>query len=138
MVRPILDYGCTVWDPHHKKQIESIRKVEKNAARYVTNDYSFISGTTDTHMKLLRWTPHQEARAKKKVTTLYKGLNGHLELPIDQLQQKSDKVKTRQSGEQVYKYPEITCRQPFISFQEHTDCGTTYRRASSLVAKSHF
>ena len=36
---------------------------------------------------------------------MYKGLNGLLELPMDQFQQKSDRMKTRQSGEQVYTIP---------------------------------
>ena len=116
MVQPILDYGCTVWDPHHKNQIENIRKVEKNAARYVTNDYSYVKGKTDTHMKQLRWKPHQEARAKKKVTTMYKGVNGLLELSIDQFQLKSNAVRTRQSGEQVYNVPRSNIDSHMYSF----------------------
>ena len=116
MVQPILDYGCSVWDPHHKKQIENIRKVEKNAARYVTNDYSYVSGKTDIHMKQLGWISHQEARAKKKVTTMYKGLNGLLDLPIDQFQLKSNRMQTRQSGEQMYNVPRSNVDSHMYSF----------------------
>ena len=83
-------------------------------------------------MELLRWTPHQEARAKKKVRTMYKGLNGNLELPIDQLQirWKPDNLvnKCTMSRDQM---STSICTH---SFQVHSDCGTTYRRASSLAA----
>ena len=85
-------------------------------------------------MKQLRWKPHQEARAKKKVTTMYKGVNGLLELSIDQFQLKSIAVRTRQLGEQVYIFQDqtltVTCTH---SFEVHSNCGTTYQLASNSV-----
>ena len=43
-VKPVLEYGGCVWDPHYKNQIEKIEKVQKRAARYVTNNYSMTHG----------------------------------------------------------------------------------------------
>ena len=36
MVRPILDYGSSVWDPHTDKLQEELGKVQNRAARFVT------------------------------------------------------------------------------------------------------
>lgn len=37
IVRPILDYGGTVWDVHSKQEVELVEKVQRVAARRVTN-----------------------------------------------------------------------------------------------------
>ena len=34
-VRPILEYACSVWDPHTQKQIDKIEAVQRRAARFV-------------------------------------------------------------------------------------------------------
>ena len=36
-VRPILEYSATVWDPHSANNIKTIEKVQRRAARCVTN-----------------------------------------------------------------------------------------------------
>ena len=36
-VRPILEYSATVWDPHSANNIKTIEKVQRRAARWVTN-----------------------------------------------------------------------------------------------------
>ena len=35
LVRPHLEYACSVWDPHTQKNIQSIEKVQRRAARFV-------------------------------------------------------------------------------------------------------
>ena len=119
-MKPVLDYGCSVWDPYRKNQVDRIEKVQKNAARYVTNDYSFTSGKTNAHMTALRWLPHKETRARTRVTTLYKGLNGFLEIPTNQYQIKSDKRQTRQSGYQMFHVPPSNVDSHLYSFFPNT------------------
>ena len=80
LVKPILNYGCCVWDPHQKNQIESLEKVNKNAARFVTNNYSYRTGSTKENMTQLKWTPLKEQRAKIKLNILYKATNKHIEI----------------------------------------------------------
>ena len=41
LVRPILEYGCVVWDPHHRSDIDRLEKIQKRAARFATNNYNF-------------------------------------------------------------------------------------------------
>ena len=39
MVRPVLDYASTVWDPHHQGDIKILEQVQQRAARYVYNNH---------------------------------------------------------------------------------------------------
>ena len=44
MVRPILEYGSTVWDPCNGLNDE-LENVQKRAARFVTRNYSYETGS---------------------------------------------------------------------------------------------
>jgi hypothetical protein len=37
LVRPSLEYSCSVWDPYTKEHITQLEQVQRRAARYVTN-----------------------------------------------------------------------------------------------------
>ena len=40
LVRPILEYSSSVWDPHYEGLIDDLEKVQKHAARFVTRNYT--------------------------------------------------------------------------------------------------
>ena len=40
LVRPQVEYASAVWSPYTKENINEIEKVQRRAARWVTNDYS--------------------------------------------------------------------------------------------------
>ena len=85
LVKPVLDYGSCVWDPHHQKKIREIEKVQKNAAQFVTNNYSYTQGSTKANMTQLGWIPLEEQRARLKVTILYQAINGLVTIPMEHL-----------------------------------------------------
>ena len=39
LVRSILDYGSIIWDSYQTKDIEKLERVQRLAARFITNDY---------------------------------------------------------------------------------------------------
>ena len=39
LVRPIMEYAASVWDPHQQYLIDSIEKIQRRAARWVLYDY---------------------------------------------------------------------------------------------------
>ena len=39
LIRPKAEYASAVWDPHHKTHINNIEKIQKSAARFVTNNW---------------------------------------------------------------------------------------------------
>ena len=102
LVKPILNYGSSVWDPHYQKHIEEIEKIQKNAARFATKNYNFTTGNTKINMDKLKWIPLEEQRARNKVTTLYKAINGHLVLPMEQYNMKNSNTR---SGVQNFTLP---------------------------------
>ena len=65
MVRPILEYGSSVWDPHPDKLQEELEKVENGAARFVTRNYVFGQ---------LKWESLKKRRKDNRLILLYKVL----------------------------------------------------------------
>ena len=54
LVRPILEYGSSVWDPHYEGLIDDLEKVQKRSARFVPRNYTYEKGSmTDILKKLL-------------------------------------------------------------------------------------
>ena len=37
--QPILEYACTVWNPHTKQNVKRIEAVQRRAAQFITNWY---------------------------------------------------------------------------------------------------
>ena len=94
-VRPIIEYSSSVWDPHLKKDIDKLEKIQRRAARFVNNDYSYYSSPTQL-MAGLGWAPLAERRAKAKIKTFYKAKNNMLHIPINHLV--TNNTSTRRSG----------------------------------------
>ena len=44
LVRPVLEYGSSVWDSHTHDLQEELEKVQNRAARFVTGNYVFEMG----------------------------------------------------------------------------------------------
>ena len=55
MVRPILEYGSSVWDPHPDKLQEEVEKVQNRAARFVTRNYVYETGSMTGILGQLKW-----------------------------------------------------------------------------------
>ena len=73
LVRPILEYGSAIWDPHHKNDISKFEKIQKRAARFVTGNYQLEQGNTKANMQQLMWKPLEERRAVAKLNLFFKG-----------------------------------------------------------------
>ena len=55
MVRLILEYGSTVWDPHFNGLNDELENVQKRAARFVTRNYSYETGSMTGILEELKW-----------------------------------------------------------------------------------
>ena len=80
LVRPILEYACTVWALHTQKNISTIEAVQRRAAKYVTNNYSSYASVSDmlTH---LQWTSLNNQRESLKIIMLYKIIHQLVDIP---------------------------------------------------------
>ena len=54
LVRPVLEYGCVVWDPYIKNDSDKLEKIQRRAARFVCNDYQQTSSVTNM-LEQLNW-----------------------------------------------------------------------------------
>ena len=84
MVRPILEYASSVWDPHTTANIQKLESVQRRAARFCLNDHSHYSSVTN--MLLLLNLPSLQSRRKStKLMTMYKIINGNVHIPSNSL-----------------------------------------------------
>ena len=81
LVRPVLEYGSSVWDPHTKCLQEELEKVQNRAARFVTRNYTFEEGSMTGILEQLRWESLKKRRTDNRLILLYKGLKGKARIP---------------------------------------------------------
>ena len=80
LVRPKLEYSCSVWDPHTVEQTSKIEMVQRRAARYVCNRYHNISSPTDM-INTLNWPTLQERRTRTRLIMFYKIVHQIVAIP---------------------------------------------------------
>ena len=55
LVRPILEYGSIVWDPHCNGLNDELENVQRRAARFLTRNYSYETGSVIGILEELNW-----------------------------------------------------------------------------------
>ena len=81
MVRPILEYGSSVWDPHTDMLQKELEKVQNRAARFVTRNYVYETGSMTGILGQLKWEYFKKRRKDNRLILLYKGLKGKARIP---------------------------------------------------------
>ena len=74
IVRPVLEYAASVWDPYQQNDILSLEKVQRRAARWALSDYNRLSSVTDM-LEILGWPSLESRRRIGRLQTFYKGIN---------------------------------------------------------------
>ena len=46
LVRPTIEYASSTWNPHINTDVNRLEQVQKNAARFVCNDYNSATSTS--------------------------------------------------------------------------------------------
>ena len=91
----ILEYGSTVWDPHCNGLNDELENVQKRAARFVTRNYSYETGSMTGILEELKWENLQKRREDNRLRLLYKGLKGKARIPTDDLIQKNRRAEIK-------------------------------------------
>ena len=77
LVRSTLEYGAIVWDPYKLQDIQSIEKIQRQAARYIKNDYcSRFDGCVREMLQDLKLQPLQQRRLESRLVMMYKIVRG--------------------------------------------------------------
>ena len=79
LVHPILEYSSSVWDPYLLTDIQSIEKVQRRAARWVSSDYNTFSSVTSM-LNNLQWPTLSNRQKFARLSTFYKIIH-HLSMP---------------------------------------------------------
>lgn len=103
LVRPILEYAGTVWDPNCLHLENDLERVQKRAGRFVMNNYSFEEGSMTSIMNELGWKQLKQRRQENRLILLHKGLNGYANIPISDINQ--NKRKQRKGHNQQFQIP---------------------------------
>ena len=79
LVCPHLDYATASWDPFTVKNISSIKKVQRQAVRFITNTYGRDTSVTKL-LNQLDWSTLQVRREYHPLTCFYKMINNQLDI----------------------------------------------------------
>ena len=103
LVRPILEYASPVWDPSGKTLQDELEKVKNRAARFVTGNYNFETGSMTKVLEQLEWESLKQRRKGSRLILFYKGLKGQAYIPVDDL--KSPLRNTRNHHSEPFQVP---------------------------------
>ena len=99
MVRPVLEYASSVWDPHLVKYREKLEKVQRCASRYVFNNYNRTPGTVTNLLERLQWDTLEKRREISRLAMIYKIENGLIDLNPSCFYNKAD---SRTRGNKIF------------------------------------
>ena len=97
LVWPVLEYGSSVWDPHTHGLQEELEKVQNRAARFVTGNYVFETGSMTGILGQLKCESLKKRRKDSRLILLYKGLKGKARIPTDDLIPKNRRCRNQHS-----------------------------------------
>ena len=117
-MRPVLEYGSSLWDPHTKCLQEELEKVQNRAARFVTRNYNFEEGSMTGILEQLRWESLKKRRTDNRLILLYKGLKGKARIPTDDLIPKTRRC--RNSHSKAFQLPSASIEAYKCSFFPET------------------
>ena len=70
LVRPVLEYSGSVWDPSGVGLLNELEKVPNRAARFVTGNYNFETGSMTGILEHLKWESLKKRRRDSRLILL--------------------------------------------------------------------
>ena len=97
LVRSGLEYGACVWDPSKQKDVDSLERVQRRAARFVKGEYRRgPEVSVNQIIQDLGWDLLSSRRSSARLTMFYKATKSDVTIPIDELATKPD-TRTRRA-----------------------------------------
>ena len=112
LVHSKLEYCASIWDPHFTKDIDKLERVNRRAARFVSNDYRWHSSVTSM-LQDLGWQDLASRRRNIRLALFYKIVHHLVAVPTDDLLIKADsrlrahhkhKFQTIRTNSDAYKF----------------------------------
>ena len=81
VIRPTLEYAASIWDPYTNKQVTSVERVQRRAARFTNNNYrDYTPGAVTSMIQHQGWESLTTRRAKSRLTMMFKITHGLVEV----------------------------------------------------------
>ena len=84
LVRQVLEYDSSAWDPSGVGLQDELEKVQNRAAMFVTGNYNYDTGSMTGILEHLKWESLKHG-GDSRLILLYKGLKGKASIPTDDL-----------------------------------------------------
>ena len=98
LVRQVLDYGRSVWDPPPRVVFqEELESVQKRAARFVIGNYNCETASMTGILVQLKWESSKRRRKDNRLILLYRGLKGKASVSTDDLIPKTRHCRNQHS-----------------------------------------
>ena len=111
LVRPVLEYSSTVWDPHQSSDIHNLEQVQRRAARFVHHNYTERTpGCVSNMVQSLGWESLQHRRYIDRLSMLFRVQHGLVDVTTDYIQlndtrtRGSQRLRQLNATKDVYKY----------------------------------
>ena len=79
LVRPIVEYASTIWDPHTTESISKLERIQRRCARTVFGIWDRDTCVTQL-LEELKWNELGQRRKQTKLIMFYKILHGYVEV----------------------------------------------------------
>ncbi|XP_076442761.1 uncharacterized protein LOC143281434 [Babylonia areolata] len=120
LVRPLLEYAATVWDPYTANEIEALQKIQRRAARWVSNRHRQTL-CVDSILDSLNWPSLQQRRKKARLEMFYKFHHGLISINSTYLPKPSDsRLRSKTNNDLSYDIPTCTTRYRQMTFFPRT------------------
>ena len=117
---PKLEYACAAWDPHFKKDVGSLERVQRKAARFCANDYHPTASVSNM-LNDLGWATLRELRrTMSRLTILYKTSRGLIDVDVKNYLCPQTELRTRGNHNYKYRLDKATKDVYFYSFFPRT------------------
>jgi len=127
LVRPILEYASTVWDPYTQTNVNQLEAVQRRAARFVTGNYRTTSSTSQM-IADLEWQTLQERRVNAKLVMVYRIVHELIDIPSSLFHPATLNTRGHHLKFLVPSAGSISTGTP--SFPREPDCGTACQSTS--------
>jgi len=129
IARPKSEYACATWDPHFKKDVASLERVQRKAASFCANNYHPTASVTEM-LYDLGWPSLELRSSMTRLTLLYKMSRGQIDIDVNTYLHPHTELRTRGSHNYRYRQDKATKDTYFYSFFPRT-----IRLWNSLPAK---
>ena len=96
LVRPVLEYASSSWNPYTDTDIKYLEQIQRNAARFVRNDYNTATSTSSL-VKSLGWDTLEHRLLFNQSVLFYKFHNNLVICQTPSPVKSTDKIKSTRS-----------------------------------------